>query len=151
MWLFEKIPLYIAMWHDSLYLYDIFGIETRKFCAQLYPGNRTHIDLSAGLESNTYHWSPVVFNRLDHYTDVIMTTMASQIISLTVVYSTLYSDADQRNHQSSASLAFVRGIHRDQLRGKCFHFMTSSWCDMCLSKIKTIWSSIFFICFSNSS
>ena len=70
-----------------------------------------------------------------HYTDVIMTTMASQITSLTVVYSTYYSDADQRKHQSSASLAFVWGIHRDrwiprtkgQLRGKCFHLMTSSW------------------------
>ena len=29
-----------------------------------------------------------------------------------IVYSTVYSDADQRKHQSSASLAFVRGIHR---------------------------------------
>ena len=63
-----------------------------------------------------------------------MTTMASQITSLTVVYSTVYSDSDQRKYQSSASLAFVRGIHRDrwiprtkgQLRGKCFHLMTSS-------------------------
>ena len=36
-----------------------------------------------------------------HYNDVIMTTIASQIISLTVVYSTIYSDADQRKHQSS--------------------------------------------------
>ena len=43
--------------------------------------------------------------------------------------------ANQSKHQSSASLAFVRGIHRDrwiprtkgQLRGKCFHLMTSSW------------------------
>ena len=41
-----------------------------------------------------------------------MTTMASQITSLTIVYSTFYSGADQRKHQSSASLAFVRGIHR---------------------------------------
>ena len=41
-----------------------------------------------------------------------MSTMASQITSLTIVYSTVYSDADQRKHQSSASLAFVRGIHR---------------------------------------
>ena len=49
-----------------------------------------------------------------HYTDVIMTTMVSQITSLTVVYSTVYSDADQRKHQSSASLAFVWGIHRDR-------------------------------------
>ena len=48
----------------------------------------------------------------NHYDDVIMTTMASQITSLTVVYSIVYSDADQRKHQSSASLAFVRGIHR---------------------------------------
>ena len=47
-----------------------------------------------------------------HYNDVIMTTMASQITSLTVVYSTVYSDADQRKHQSSASVAFVWGIHR---------------------------------------
>ena len=43
-----------------------------------------------------------------------MTTMASQITSLTVVYSTVYSDADQRKHQSSASLAIVWGIHRDR-------------------------------------
>ena len=37
---------------------------------------------------------------------------ASQITSLTIVYSIVYSDADQRKHQSSATLAFVRGIHR---------------------------------------
>ena len=49
-----------------------------------------------------------------HYNDVIMTTMASQITSLAVIYSTVYSDADQRKHQSSASLAFVWGIHRDR-------------------------------------
>ena len=69
-----------------------------------------------------------------HYIDVIMTTVASQITSLTIVYSIVYSVADQRKYQSSASLAFVRGIHRDrwiprtkgQLRGKCFHLMTSS-------------------------
>ena len=47
-----------------------------------------------------------------HYCDVIMGAMASQIISLTIVYSTVYSGADQRKHQSSASLAFVQGIHR---------------------------------------
>ena len=41
-----------------------------------------------------------------------MSTMASQITSLTIVYSTVYSDADQRKHQSPASLAFARGIHR---------------------------------------
>ena len=73
---------------------------------------------------------------LIHYSDVIMTMMASQITSLTVVYSTVYPGADQRKHQSSASLAFVWGIHRGrrwiprtkgQLRGQYFHLMTSSW------------------------
>ena len=48
----------------------------------------------------------------NHYTDVIMGTIASQITSLTIVYSTVYSGADQRKHHGSASLAFVRGIHR---------------------------------------
>ena len=70
-----------------------------------------------------------------HYIDVIMSTVASQITSLAVVYSSVYLDANQRKHQSSASLDFVWGIHRDrwiprtkgQLRGKCFHLMTSSW------------------------
>ena len=69
-----------------------------------------------------------------HYIDVIMTTIASQVTSLTIVYSPDYSDVDKGKHQSSASLAFVWGIHRDrwiprtkgQLRGKCFHLMTSS-------------------------
>ena len=76
-----------------------------------------------------------IWNYILHYNDVIINTMASQITSLMVVCSTVYSDADQRKHQSSASLAFVWGIHRDrwiprtngQLRGKCFHLMTSSW------------------------
>ena len=40
-----------------------------------------------------------------------MGAIASQITSLTIVYSTDYSDADQRKHQSSASLAFMWGIH----------------------------------------
>ena len=41
-----------------------------------------------------------------------MGTIASQFTSLAIVYSIAYSDVDQRKHQSSASLAFVRGIHR---------------------------------------
>ena len=47
-----------------------------------------------------------------HYNDIIMSAMASQITSFTIVYSTVYSGAYERKHQSSASLAFVRGIHR---------------------------------------
>ena len=41
-----------------------------------------------------------------------MGAMVSQITGLTIVYSTIYSGTDQRKHQSSASLTFVRGIHR---------------------------------------
>ena len=44
-----------------------------------------------------------------------MGAMASQTTSLTIVYPTFYSGADQRKHQSSVSLAFVRGIHRSQV------------------------------------
>ena len=43
-----------------------------------------------------------------------MIAMACQVTSLRVVYSTVYSDADKRKHQSSASLAFVWGSHRDR-------------------------------------
>ena len=47
-----------------------------------------------------------------HYSGVIMGGMASQITSVTIVYSTVNSGVDQRKHQSSASLDFVWRIHR---------------------------------------
>ena len=53
-----------------------------------------------------------LYRRISHYTDVIMGAIASQITSLMIVYSIVYSDADQRKHQRSASQAFLRGIHR---------------------------------------
>ena len=65
-----------------------------------------------------------------HHDDVIMGAMASQITSPTIVYSTVYSGADQRKHQSSASLAFAWGIlwgpvnssHKWPVTGKMFPF-----------------------------
>ena len=60
------------------------------------------------------HVCPIVLCLLEwiashvHYNDTIMGAITSKITSLTIVYS----GADQRKHQSSASLAFVRGIHR---------------------------------------
>ena len=73
-----------------------------------------------------------------------MTTMASQITSLTVVYSIVYSDADQRKHQSSASLAFVRGIHRGPVNSphkwpvtrKIFSFDDVIMCCECFQGIR---------------
>ena len=46
-----------------------------------------------------------------HYSDDTMSAITSQNTCLIIVYSTVYSAADQRKHQSSASLAFVKGIH----------------------------------------
>ena len=66
---------------------------------------------------NSPHKGPVTrkmcpFDDVIHYDDVIIGAIASQITSLTIVYSTVYSGADQNKHQSPASLAFVWGIHR---------------------------------------
>ena len=75
-------------------------------------GGGTHIHI---------HWwrwghSPPMYSLVPctdrHYNNVIMGAIASQITSLTIVYSTVYSSADQRKHQSSASLVFKWGIHR---------------------------------------
>ena len=61
------------------------------------------------------HTQSIAFGLLQlqkKYNDVMIVAMVSQISSLTIVYSTAYSDADQRKHQSPTSLAFVMGIHR---------------------------------------
>ena len=59
----------------------------------------------------TYH--PFTYNLMKYHLGTrIMSTIASQTTTLTSVYSTVYSGENQRKHQSSASLAFVRGIHR---------------------------------------
>ena len=98
-------------------------------------------------QQQTITWASI------HYNDVTMSVITSQIISLTIVYSTVYSSADQRNHQSSASLAFVWGIHQDRwiprakghLRGKCFHLMTSScWSSFMPSYIPSLWVDLTF-------
>ena len=102
--------------------------HSKSCCDQSSPARRTIIRSYA--------------DRCTHYVDVIMNAIVSQITSLMIVYSTVYSDADQSKHQSSASLAFVWGIHRDrwiprtkgQLRGKCFNLMRSSWgCPICIA------------------
>ena len=49
---------------------------------------------------------------IQHYSDVIMGTVASQITGFAIVYSNVNSSADQGKHQSFASLAFEWRIHR---------------------------------------
>ena len=60
-----------------------------------------------------------------HYNDVIRGAMASQITSLTSVHSTVYSRRRSKKHQSSALLAFVRGIHRWPVN--CLHKGPVTW------------------------
>ena len=131
-----------------------------------------HLQVSPSSNKQPAVWScddsfVVWLNKPLHYNDVIMSAIASQITSLASVYSTVYSGADQRKHQSSASLAFVRKIHRWRVNsrtkshnnGKIFpsddvimekdtplagdlryhdvHFMSVSWRVMCWAQRKS--------------
>ena len=97
--------------------------------------------VNAQVEQPEEHRSNITW----HYSDVIMSAIASQITGVSVVSSTACSDADQRKHQSSASLAFMRGIHRwpvnsphkrpvtrkmfpfdDVIMGKCMHLQQNT-------------------------
>ena len=65
--------------------------------------------------SNAFLKRPPGCPCLRHYSDIIMGAMASQITRVPIVYATVCSDAYQSKHKSSASLAFVRGIHRSPM------------------------------------
>ena len=84
-----------------------------RFLLQQWPANvRVKEALSSTMMENDRHTCVLNGQGVhQHYCDVIMGRLASQITSLTSVYSIVYSEADQRKHQSSAPLAFVRGIH----------------------------------------
>ena len=84
----------------------------KDFCKQTYGQKQTQgpVSKSDKMSYRKISWS-LEATRLVHYNDVTMDAIASQITSLMTIYSTIYSDADQRKHQSSASLAYVRGIH----------------------------------------
>ena len=73
---------------------------------QLSPGSCKGVAAEQAPNHYLNQWWP------RHYSDVIMGVMASQITSLAIVYPIVYSGSDKRIHQSSASLAFERGIHR---------------------------------------
>ena len=59
-----------------------------------------------------YIYTKTKLHALDGDGDVIVDAIMSLITSLAIVYSTVYSFADQRKYRCSVSLAFVRGIHR---------------------------------------
>ena len=100
------IPIYI-------YIYSYFFKD-----ALWFPGDRYHnfvLNAFIIVCISADAWVLALWGRkssVSHYSDVIMNPMASQITGVSIVYSAVCLGADQRKQQSSASLAFVRGIHR---------------------------------------
>ena len=95
-------PFCEYFWGETRLCYTWFTIcKTKTLKSSVYSKMALAFPQTSNSHQNTFH-----------YSDVIMTTMPIQITSLTIVYSTIYSGADQRKHQSSASLAFVQGIHQ---------------------------------------
>ena len=86
---------------------------------------------------------------LNHYNDVIMSVMTSQITSLTIVYSNVCSGANQRKHQRPGPVAFVRVIHRPPHRRLITRKMSNAvywedcvnhglvWCHLCVVAVRT--------------
>ena len=107
--LFLRVPVTMRRiwnrWHN-LFPWAIIGTKDGLICWRIYASSGlTLLNIKqtvCGCQSNkTPHWS-----------DVIMSSMAPQITSVSIACWTVCSGADQRKHQSSASPAFVRGIHR---------------------------------------
>ena len=83
-------------------------------------GTNIHCNIKHFSSANLVNFYIIVFRKFYvisifkflHYSDVELSAMASRNTGVSIVYSTVCSGADQRQHQSSASLAFVRKIHR---------------------------------------
>ena len=119
MWMLHKPPYEILNNGSEC----VQGLTPAKHLNPLFSAPRTNYSVNSQMYYTSHDYNSninfldnsILFNLIcisAHYSDVIMGTIASQITSLAVVYSTIYSDGDQRKHQSSASLAFLRGIHR---------------------------------------
>ena len=59
-----------------------------------------------------YNGNRLCYDRPTYYSDVIMIAIAARITGVSIVCSAVFLGSDQIKHQNSASLAFVRGIHR---------------------------------------
>ena len=107
-----NIPVsFLCMKLTWIYIYISSNNQTHKWlrnkpCQCIHNKSQCKIHDIQPLRNMGFEWMVL------HYDDVIMGTMSSQITSLTIVYSTVYSGSDRRKYQSFASLDFVRGIHR---------------------------------------
>ena len=105
---YNEAQYVVDMWKYVMKLYDMnFVISSKDGCYK----QKYIPPLCWNTEVCLSNWKWITFHTI-HYNDVIIGAIASQITSLTIAYSIVYSDADQRKHQSSTSLDFVRGIHR---------------------------------------
>ena len=105
----------MTLWHGNFFHITgpMWGESTRHRGIPLSSGHNCGALMFSFMLARTKFWIAGDFRRHQkiHYSGVIMGAMASQITSLRIVNSTVYSGVDQRKHQESASLASVRGIH----------------------------------------
>ena len=126
----------------------------------------TGLPLGEAMPGHSFE-SCLVLQFQGHYSDVIMSAMASQITGVSFLYSIVSSGVDQRKHQRSASLAFVRGIHwwpvNSPLRGPVtrnmfplddvivFLVSFAMDCGMWLFVLLTLWGLVKYTCVRNMS
>ena len=101
----------IHQW-TTVWVYKCYGLCLYYWVGQGHLVIYINIDRYLTTTNHNNALTMRVYNMSRHYSDAILSAMASQITSLKIVYPTVYSSTDQRKHQSSACLAFVRGIHR---------------------------------------
>ena len=101
---FIRVYTFIHMWCIQLWLFRRVRMKHRYFIATVTVHNCQEPQAPLFRNFISYWYG--------HYNDVKLSAIVSQITSLSIIYSTVYSDTDQRKHQNSSSQAFVRGIHR---------------------------------------
>ena len=77
-----------------------------------YPRHNEILHMQSMTPKSTTEKFKNICGRWGHYSDIIMSAMVYQITGVSIALPVVCSGADQRKHQSSASLAFMRGIHR---------------------------------------
>ena len=131
--IFGSGPALVPNWRHNMYIYQIL----KKFRTDNMPDVVSLGGLTRWCMVTHMYVSELGHDWLlpvERYAiTVIMGVMASQITCVPTVCTTVCSGVHQRKHQTSASLAFVRGIHRwipltkGQYCRKCFHSMKSSY------------------------
>ena len=110
------IPMHVYLhtpkpdWHTSNMMSQFIDVDLGMLFLVYIFLNFDSVALRSSLLSNVYK-GLIGFQQTcpEHYCDIIMVAMASQITSLTIAYLIVHSGAEKRKHQSSASLAFVLG------------------------------------------